>query len=785
EDFISHEVSHVCWWGGTGVMGRTSQPDMRFLNEATAEFSSLLFCEQVLSEEKGFEEWKLRMEWYRETKDYYKSRGWTEPPIINPASAGSFSITYYKGACVFWALRYYMGEENFRNAMIEIFDNYARSNAPSDDEWYRPSIADFYNTFKKHAKRDISGFWSTYVGSTELPRLEYSINRIRYKGVIYDSVNLKNPTKHESPLMVHVYHSDGTYEEVILEELDQSFRIDGHASGVFFHDYMGSMPEPDDISNKMNTASIAAVISWKPPTIYVSEKDGEECVSRAERWVEKTGGELVIDDFSELPFKKPILLVGPSAILEFASDEYKNLRIKDTEDGLNWLGKEFEGDFGAIVVTYDKDDVERPIIIDTGVGEIPENLSYTGLYTTSDSRIIMGFNYLNAETEEIPGPDALCQLPWENIDSQVDKSAFYVSFTNPRPFKISYNGFSFEDFEFMDIEKEFEPETLSSEVLLDLSGGKTQNVKISHSDRFVTEEWDFNISLDPDIDEFNGPKKIIIPETVKGKSIEIKWIEQMEYIYAIDDVKMTDWKMGSRLALTDLKKGRHTLKMLFNDNGLLSPIIEKEFVSGVSEPELQLDKTFALWKNGKIRITGKTTPGVELIPTGEVDEEGNFEIIFATDEVPQVLSVTAKNEYGLETTKSISIIKFIKLDMFLGKENVTSDTGETWTLDVPPQLVNGSTYVPMRFIGERLGAEVSWVADEKKVIYSLGNTRIEIWIGNDISKVNGIDTKMPGEPVIISGRTLVPVRFVSEALGAKVSWYGEEKKITIEYPNME
>jgi hypothetical protein len=69
---------------------------------------------------------------------------------------------------------------------------------------------------------------------------------------------------------------------------------------------------------------------------------------------------------------------------------------------------------------------------------------------------------------------------------------------------------------------------------------------------------------------------------------------------------------------------------------------------------------------------------------------------------------------------------------------------------------------------------------------TLGNSTIELWIGKSAAKVNGVSTLIdPANakvvPEIINGRTMLPVRFVSENLGCLVDWADATKTITITY----
>jgi len=75
---------------------------------------------------------------------------------------------------------------------------------------------------------------------------------------------------------------------------------------------------------------------------------------------------------------------------------------------------------------------------------------------------------------------------------------------------------------------------------------------------------------------------------------------------------------------------------------------------------------------------------------------------------------------------------------------------------------------------------------QKKVTVTLGSNIIELWIGKNTAKVNGISklidsTNSKVVPEIINGRTMLPLRFVTENLGATVLWNGDTQMITITY----
>ena len=112
-----------------------------------------------------------------------------------------------------------------------------------------------------------------------------------------------------------------------------------------------------------------------------------------------------------------------------------------------------------------------------------------------------------------------------------------------------------------------------------------------------------------------------------------------------------------------------------------------------------------------------------------------------------------------------------KIEVFLN--------GEKMTFDSEPYIENGTTRVPMRAIFEGLGAKVDWDSEDKIVTAQKDGVEIKLTIGEDTALVNGVENKLLVPAEIKNSRTMVPLRFVSEALGAKVDWDGETKTITI------
>jgi len=108
-------------------------------------------------------------------------------------------------------------------------------------------------------------------------------------------------------------------------------------------------------------------------------------------------------------------------------------------------------------------------------------------------------------------------------------------------------------------------------------------------------------------------------------------------------------------------------------------------------------------------------------------------------------------------------------------------------IDVPPTIIEGRTLLPIRYVVEPLGAKIFWDDVERRVTIEFKDITIDLWIGKSTAKVNGkdraIDPSNPKvAPLIISGRTMLPVRFVAENLGCDVGWDPDTREVTITYP---
>lgn len=105
--------------------------------------------------------------------------------------------------------------------------------------------------------------------------------------------------------------------------------------------------------------------------------------------------------------------------------------------------------------------------------------------------------------------------------------------------------------------------------------------------------------------------------------------------------------------------------------------------------------------------------------------------------------------------------------------------GARMEFEVDPAIINGSTLVPLRAIFEELGADIEWDNTTRTVTAVKGDNTITYTLGQTTAKRNNETLMLTTPGQVVDNRTLVPLRFVSEALDAVVGWEPKSRSITI------
>jgi hypothetical protein len=144
------------------------------------------------------------------------------------------------------------------------------------------------------------------------------------------------------------------------------------------------------------------------------------------------------------------------------------------------------------------------------------------------------------------------------------------------------------------------------------------------------------------------------------------------------------------------------------------------------------------------------------------------------------VTVRAVDAAGNEGVLSWNVTRADTLTIRLTANMATAIVGdEERSLDAPPIIVSGVTFVPLRFIGEALGAEVTWSPALQVVFLVKGSSQIQLTVGSKLAIIDGRITQLLEAPRIQNGRTMVPLRFISEAFGADVTWDQATKAVTV------
>lgn len=108
-----------------------------------------------------------------------------------------------------------------------------------------------------------------------------------------------------------------------------------------------------------------------------------------------------------------------------------------------------------------------------------------------------------------------------------------------------------------------------------------------------------------------------------------------------------------------------------------------------------------------------------------------------------------------------------------------------FTGDQPPVIVDGRTLVPLRAVFEAIGAEVEWFEDSKRCEISYEGVTAGIQIGStEVVLGEGASVLSDVPAQIINGRTMIPLRIISESIGAKVEWDGDTKTVSVTTPEI-
>lgn len=182
-------------------------------------------------------------------------------------------------------------------------------------------------------------------------------------------------------------------------------------------------------------------------------------------------------------------------------------------------------------------------------------------------------------------------------------------------------------------------------------------------------------------------------------------------------------------------------------------------------------------------VFGSMSSGIPLVSGKYWGNALDISPSFATDGVVYV----GLTNGGVYTTYHLLRATATTIRLVIGSSTMTVN-GAGQALDAAPMIKDGRTLVPIRAIVEAMGGTVSFDATDGKgrVDIAVGKHTLSLWIGKPGARIDGrivqIDTSNPSVvPLIQTGRTYLPFRFVGESLGCAVGWDPAARAVTLTY----
>jgi len=294
---------------------------------------------------------------------------------------------------------------------------------------------------------------------------------------------------------------------------------------------------------------------------------------------------------------------------------------------------------------------------------------------------------------------------------------------------------------------------------------------------------DLTYTVEGLVQNFDTNTKVIINNKEVTLNTKGKFSEQMELVEGENQIDIVaEDEAGNRSEVTFNIKVSSVIPYLIIDHPADWERVEENSV--MISGSVDIVESILTVNGQSVPLNDDGTFSYELSLEGM--EEGS---------IPIKIVATAK-ESGLSATKTIIVIYNPKPDetiikliidnsvMIVNDVSQEIDPGRGTVPVIIPEW--GRTVVPIRAIVEALNGTIDWDGMTRKVTINLEGTVINLWIDNPKAEVNGLDTWIDTDnhdvkPIIVNERTMLPLRFIAESLGATVDWEKETKTITITY----
>lgn len=196
-------------------------------------------------------------------------------------------------------------------------------------------------------------------------------------------------------------------------------------------------------------------------------------------------------------------------------------------------------------------------------------------------------------------------------------------------------------------------------------------------------------------------------------------------------------------------------------------------------------------KPGTIKITNCKVDLDRTVPEGSVSASIKGSALTENDESTNVVALD-KGGFDQSTVMSVEVAR-VATPAPVDKKNIAVFTigssaftlnGVEMTMDVAPYIKSDRTYMPIRYAAQAAGvadANIMWNAADQSVVLIKGDRVVKLTIGSNVLMINGVAFTMDVAPEIVDpGRTMLPVRWVAQALGSSVDWDAATQTVTVQ-----
>ena len=200
-----------------------------------------------------------------------------------------------------------------------------------------------------------------------------------------------------------------------------------------------------------------------------------------------------------------------------------------------------------------------------------------------------------------------------------------------------------------------------------------------------------------------------------------------------------------------------------------------------NEPECEIkedNNKVTIHVNKVGRVHSKTNSNVVFVMTFAAKQKGNARFWLTSGHIYDLNNQSIPYQF-LPFSIQIQEPRHLRLRLQIGEKHYWVND-ERFDFAVKPLLIQDRTFVPLRSIAEKMGAEVKWLPQTQVIEMEYKNVTIEMKISRLQVVINGKSRYLDVPPVLFKDKTIVPLRFVAETLGGIVSWDSLTSSILID-----